>query len=386
MASSQDWSSLPEHVVVKIFTCLTLGDRYNAALTCRDWLHCFSLPYLWRHFDYYFYTKSQERLVKSVQLYGQSMKSVYIELDQGEAENRDNACKVLTGLAKLPHRRLQRIRIKCTGENPLFYVGQEFKEALTDLFGQVANGQGLSNQLLEVDLSGLPVAYDDSVFDVLSQNHPNLERLNILNSILVCKVTPQCVLRLVTRCRKLKEIQVFYSSMSEDILEAFTEGNRIPLQHLSMKCRREEKYGRDLSDDMWKRVVQALPDLHVTLAFDNTCPLHKVSQIMNPQIPVSVLRLETFTRIYEEVNLATDFYHDSLEKLVLQTRPSAELNKALLRLSSCCPKLRALHVFCVLDRACIEKIHADHPILKEKGSYTLKDTMEPHPWISGRDC
>ena len=59
--------------------------------------------------------------------------------------------------------------------------------------------------------------------------------------------------------------------------------------------------GKELGETVWSQVVKALPRLRVTLIFDHTCPLFRINEIMKPQIPVHVLRLETFTYIYEEV-------------------------------------------------------------------------------------
>ena len=134
---------------------------------------------------------------------------------------------------------------------------------------------------------------------------------------------------------------------------------------------------------------EKLPHLRVTLAFDHTCPMQKVSEMMQPEIPVSVLRLKTFTYIYDEVRQANRYNNQTLTKLILQTpmsRNSPELNNALLELAETCKKLSALHVFCVLYKETVEKILALHPDMEKRKTYTLRCTADPHPWTSGRDC
>lgn len=386
MNSLQNWSDIPDHILVHTLSYVGLGDRFRASLVCKSWNSAFHTPSLWSRFKFRFHEENQTALLNGLDKYGNFLKVVYIELNQAEKINRENACKVITELASVNERRLQSLRIQCKGENPLFYTGAEFITALRHLFGPVPKNVTVVNTLKLVDLSLLPVALHDDVIDLLANHHPDLEKLNLINSSLVCGISASCVLRLVNKCRKLKDLRIFYSSMSDDVLEAFMEEDRKPLEHLGMMCRREEKYTKDLSEEAWQKLVDAHPNLRVTLAFDNTCPLHKVLPIMQPQIPVKELRLETFTRIYSEINYASEYYKKTLKKIVVQTRPSPELNKALLRVAENCLDLNSIHVFCVLEKSTIDKILSIHPILVERGSYTLKDTLEPHPWIAGHDC
>lgn len=373
----RDWAQLPDHVLVAVFSYLAYPDRARAARSCQTWNEVFSSPYLWEHFTFWFYTPRQARALKCLESHGCHLKSVLIELDQSVEGNRDNACKVLEELAQQKERRLKFLKVKFAGENPCFYAGKEFITALMQLFGPPPEKVRMVHQLQEVDLSGLTVGYGDQVLNELSANHSQLQNLNIQNNVLVCQVTPECMIRLVQRCRKLKKLSIFKYSASEDMLLALTEEDRVPLEHLSLACRREEKYGKGIGSDMWSAVVKKLPNLRVTLYFDHTCPLLKVGEVMKPEVPVSILRLETFTYIYDEVRLATAYYKNTLEKMVLQTplsRNSPELNAALLELSQACHKLKALHVYCVLEKDTIDKILADHPEMQLTKSYTLKDT------------
>lgn len=378
MPLEKEWSHLPEHILVAVFSYLTYPDRARAARSCQAWNEVFHSPYLWSHFTFWFYTPRQVRSLKCLEQYGCHLKSVLIELDQSVESNRENACSVITMLAQQPERRLKFLKVKFAGENPCFYAGKEFTNALIKLFGPTPEKVHLVQHLQELDLSGLTVGYNDQVFNELSANHTELQKLNIQNHVLVCQVSPECIIRLVQRCRKLKELHIFKYSASEDMLLAFTENDRVPLQHLGLACRREEKYGKAIGSDAWAAVVKKLPNLRVTLYFDHTCPLDKVSEVMKPEVPVSILRLETFTYIYDEVRQAASYYKKTLEKMVVRTplsRSPPELNAALLEFSKECHKLKALHVFCVLERATIDRILADHPYMAEAKAYTLKDSI-----------
>ena len=346
---------------------------------------------LWKHMKFVFTEPSHSQYLQYFQKFGKHLQSVEICLDQSKEENRINACEVLDELTKQKERRLQKLKLVFTQENPLFYAGKEFVDRLKVLFGPVDENTKVIKQLMHVDLSGLTAMFDDVLFDTLAKNSPALKTLNIQNRVLVCKVTPECIFNMIHRCPDLTELHVHMLSISEDGLLAFTENHRRPLQHLSLYCRRETKYmyEKSITDDAWQIVSKKLPNLKVTLIFDHTCPLHKVNEIMLPSVPVFALRLETFTYIYEEVRKAARYYSSSLEKLVLETplnRNSPELNQALVELASECKSLKSLHVFCVLDQDTVDKILSLRPQIKEKQTYTLKYTKEPHPWVAGRDC
>ena len=378
---NHQWCTLPDHIIVTIFSSLSLADRYHASLTCSTWARSFDSVYLWTEFDFVFCKPQDERLVRCAEQRSTVFKSVNIELDQSVAENRTNACRVIALLSETQQRSLSKVRVKFIGENPYFYGGQEFLTALSGLFGS-----GGAGQLTVVDLSGMRVSINDELLDVLSANERRVERMYVENGVLVSRVTPACLLRVVRSCRRLTDLRVFGSSVSDDVLLAFTSSDRAPLRRLSMLCRREQKYGGDISGETWATLRDKLPDLRVTLKFDHTCPPDTVAAILKPEVPVSALRIETFTYIQEEVRRAANHYDDTLEVLVLLTpieRGTSALNDALLQLSSRCRQLRALHVFCVLDTSTIATILASHPVMEHNKTYTLKSERGQQPWTPG---
>jgi F-box/leucine-rich repeat protein 8 len=266
--------------------------------------------------------------------------------------------------------------VNFVGENPLFYAGQEFVECLQDLFGPVPtepedNRVQVLSRIKSVDLSGIPVALNDALLLCLAEhNSETLEYLNIQNASLVCKVTASCILKLVQKCRKLKSLATHYGNITEDILLTFIEEKRSPLNHLSVLCRREEKYGKDISSETWGTVRAKLPDLRVTLYFDLSCPMFKVNAILKPEIPVAYLRLLIQARVVQQVYFAIQYYSKTLEKVALSTTNSPELENALLHLSTVCSKLKEIHVFqCYISSETKEKILKILPNLKK---YTLK--------------
>ncbi|KAK3589310.1 hypothetical protein CHS0354_026965 [Potamilus streckersoni] len=378
---SHSWDNIPEHVLAKVLSHLSFQEKYYSSLTCKHWYNVFQSPQLWHCFQFWFNMPQHHRFLNCVDIFGKYFRKVFIGLNQAIKENRINACTFLEKLAKVDPRRLCSITIEFTGENPLFYAGQEFVQCLKILFGPVSITFTPPSQILHVDVSGLSAALDDDVFDILSENNPDLRFLNIQNKNLVCKVSPACILRLVRRCRKLTDIHVLHCSMSDEILACLAEEDSKDIKHLSILCRREDKYGKDLSAEAWEQLVYKKPSLRVTLAFDHNCPLNLVSVIMKPEIPVRTLKLETFTKIYDEVNLATSYYKRTLEKIVLQTRNSVELEEALVDMARKCTRIKCMMVYCILKEEVVNHILNLLPEMRETGSYILKWEIDIEPWV-----
>lgn len=378
-----DWSRLPDDVIVQILSFLSMKDRFSASLTCRAWTEAFDAPLLWQHVTFWFFLPSHGKTILGIDKHGKYFRRVYVGCNQSIKENRENACAVLEKLSTINRRKLTSLKIEFTGENPLFYSGKEFLDSLSILFGSPGTNIEPPVSLLHVDLSGISVAYDDHVIDLLSLNNKDLRSLNVQNKIIVCKVTPDCVLRLIRRCRKLRDLRLFHCSLSDDILKALADDDRENMEHLSLICRREEKYGHDLTAEAWTVLIKKIPSLRVTLGFDHTCPFNLIQVIMKPEIPVRTLLLETFTRIYEEVNMAAEYYKNTLQKLVLHTRNSVALEDALLNIARNCHQLRSLLVYCVVSQETIDEIFRLHPDMQERRTFILKSVEEPEPWVVG---
>ncbi|KAK3086164.1 hypothetical protein FSP39_014557 [Pinctada imbricata] len=379
-----DWSELPEHIVARIISYLPLRERSLCCFVCKFWSDAFSHPIVWSHFVFsieksenFSYPNYPEAITK----YGHLMKKIKVDIDQGHIENRRIGHQIICALSSIPNKKYKSVSFNFTGANPLFYSGLEYIEALKRFFGNETTHSPSS--ISEVDLSNLTVPFDDSVINLLAQNHPGLEKLNLVNKVLVNKVSPDSLYNLIYKCRRMKDLKVFYTSMTEEIMLALADYNRVPLNHLGLSCRREVKFLPVLSSESWANLVSMLPDLKVTLFFDHTCPLKKVSRIMKPEIPVQVLQLETFTMIYSELNQACMYYQNTLEMLVLHTRYSEELGKALCNLANCCTKMKEIYVYCVLKKWVVDEVLANLPKVRESGRYILRWKESPEPWVVG---
>lgn len=381
-----DWSKLPDDIIIEIFSFLSLSDRFNCCLTCKSWNQCFGAPCLWRSIHFRFLSKNKSHYLQCLWKYGHYLKNVSIEIDQSMDYNRSNALQVMDFLSNIPNRRLTSLRIAFQSENPLFYAGKEFIEALKQLFSPPPLTDNISEMagLKIVNLSDLDVAYDNSVFDLLSANHPTLEVLNIQNRVLVCKVTWDCIYRLVDQCLQLRELHVFHSSLSDEVLFLLAKESRPRcLEYLSIKCRIDEKYHPNLSAEAWSALTAAYPQLRVKLNFDHTCPQDCVLDIMQPVIPVVDLQLDTFTMLHTEVEIAGNYYSETLESLILRTFNTVSFCDALLRTAAKCSELKRLYVYCIIPEHVKNKLLELCPKVKKSGDYILKYVQEPEPWVVG---
>lgn len=386
-----DWSNLPVHIVIKILRHLGMTDAYKASLTCRAWFDAFRQPQIWRTVEFSFCrgTPEDERFLRALDEYGQHFRNVTLRIDQGDKENRRLGVHFLTSLAQTRQGQVRQLKLDFVGTNPLFYGGQEFVDALRILFNTAAPneaGQKSKHEFEYVDLSRAPVMYTDELFLSLSLNHfSSLRYLNIQTKQFICKIHPECMLTVAEWCKKLIDLRVCHSSLSNEVLMAFAsqEGDRVPLKHLSILCRRQEKYfHHDLTELTWLGLVASSPNLAVTLKFDTTCPLEKAREIMKPPIPVRHLFMEMYTNAHE-IALATEYYHRTLNKLVVQARQSPLLESALIDAAAWCRQLRSLHVMCLLEEVTVQEIlHRRPELAANKKNYTLKFQLEAHPWVT----
>lgn len=371
------WENIPEDILILVFQYLGRRDRCKAALVCRRWRNCFYSPLLWHSFCFKFNnncaskTSCYEEILANQGVY---LRNVKLICEQGLKINRENACKLIEDFSKLESRRLQSFELIFAGENPLFYSGSEFTICLLKLFKPACNGIRVATQLKNINLRRFPVAFSDSLFESLIEHNPDLESLNIQNDSLVCKVTPRCIHNIVKQCKKLKSLSLHYTSISEEVILALTEKDRVPLERLSVKCRREEKYARDvISGETWLQLKRNVPNLRVTFVFDTSCPMFKVDEILKPEIPLYNLILTVQARVVDQIYFVIQNFYETLERFVVSTTNSEELETALILLASQCNHLRELCVWqCYISQETKRKILELCPnlvkcVLKVKG-------------------
>lgn len=383
------WIFLPDHITIEIISYLSQHDKYQASLVCKYWNACFHSSRLWKNFCFNLYHPQDFVQLKFLREFATTVRTVIIKVNQSEEMCREYACSVLKHFASIPTRRLENLTITFVGQNPLLYSGQEFQEALLELFGSSLNSRGNIQYctLKEVDLSGLKMNLDQSLLYLLASNHcKTLQKLNIQNGVLVASNHPDVIKHVVSQCQQLIHLSVYGSSINDDVILAFTSPpSRRKLKVLSIFCRRDQKYAKEISSEAWISLVGFSSDVRVTLGFDHTCPKRTLSRVMKPEIPVDVLLLETGTSLSDEVRLAASFYNETLVKLTVLSPPQydSSLDMALLFAVDCCKQLTSLHVFYVLKKETIDYILENNEKMRIRKTYTLKHFPEPSPWTPG---
>ncbi|KAK7469857.1 hypothetical protein BaRGS_00036135 [Batillaria attramentaria] len=257
-SDAASWEFLPEHPLVVVFTYLKPSDRLNAGLTCKAWSECLKHPVLWRRFVCRFTTPGHEKLVSAVVNDGHRIRALVLEVDQQNIGNRTNACRALHSLAENEQRRLTSFTLRFVGENPFLYAGSDFMAELRLLFGCAQDKTEPFSYLTHVDLSRVNVVFESKLIDILSENQPQLEFLNIQNKSLVCKVDPDSIVRLASNCRKLRDLRLINVSVNDEVLSTFAALDEPCLEHLSMAYTRETKFTLEQSSEVWSALVKRL--------------------------------------------------------------------------------------------------------------------------------
>lgn len=371
------FGNLPNHVILIIYSWLDLGDRFTASLTCKKWAAAFQSASLWRHFSFAFRSKAHSKLLKCIEDHANDLKSVRIYIDPQIRVNCDNLCRVVTSLSRADERRLERLGIFFIADNPLMFQGNDILSSLAELFGPPDPKLSVMTSLIEVDLSGLNVAFTDITINLLASNHPSLEILNIQNTSLICKVSPAGLLNLVQKCRKLTKLFCYHVSVTDEVMLAFTEKKRESLGYLSLQCLRHDRFRPPISPSVWDRVTKSLPKLRVALHFDHTIEKETIREIMHHQIPVVQINLNVMAELETELALIDSYYSGTIEKLTIFTKGSEEFQRLLLAFVEKASKLKVLHCYCGLSQETIQKIFEIKPFFDQ---FTLltEETFRAH--------
>ncbi|KAJ8398578.1 hypothetical protein AAFF_G00421060 [Aldrovandia affinis] len=363
----------PEEVLAYIFSYLPLWDRYSASLVCKAWSQTMTHPSVWYYTEVRCESGTEAhgllqfcqllRLVRHLKISVRHLK---------EEASRNMAVQVLNH-ATVRDSCLSALCVSCTGDFPLFYSGEDILRSIEAVL--LSEESGLS--LREVDFRDMPFTLSDSLIRNVARRSPGLRRLYINNQTLVCNITTHTMREVLTLCPELRVLGVFYASLSETVLGELLHPQRPPFSLLELYCEWSDKYVPTVSDRFWETLRRRHPSLSVDVVLNHTLPVTKFLKILQPGVPVRGLELVTYTYLVKEVAFAADSYSGTLEKLVLQTTSSPELDSALVGVAERCGLLREVHCYCVVSQHVVRAFVTGCPRLWR---YTLKTYKEPHPW------
>ncbi|XP_063294050.1 F-box/LRR-repeat protein 8-like [Pelobates fuscus] len=368
---STQWEDMPQEILAQIFYYLPLGDRRTVSHVCQSWACGVASPTVWYYTEISFGSEEELLTLDGLEHFLVQIKQIKIVFDQSKEANRNSVSEILDCLAKEKNK-LKSLTIVCCGENPLFYSGQEVLESIMNLCRKESHGD-----LQNIDLRKLPFTFSDGFVRLIATGNPNLRSLHINNGTLVCKITPETLKAVLEFCPKLTVLGTFCSSLSEDVFCELMKPCRPPLMCLDILCKRLDKYTHSISDDAWGELCLHHPTLRVDLEFDHTIPAWKIRRTLQPNIPVSTLQFNACNEMMNHIRFVTNHYWRTLNKLVIRTISSSDLDSALIDLATKCGVLEEIHCYCLVGTQVIQAFLKHCPRLKK---YTLKIIKEKHPW------
>ncbi|XP_021112566.1 F-box/LRR-repeat protein 8 isoform X2 [Heterocephalus glaber] len=293
-----------------------------------------------------------------------------LEYEPSRKMSRRVATELLIALAdRAP--RLRGLRLECRGEKPLFDAGRDILDAVHTVCRNAC-------ELRHLNLRCLPFTLDDKLVQQVARGCPQLRSIFLDNHTLVDSVRPSSVLELLEACPHLRALGLHLASLSCAVLQVLAAPGRAPFGLLALQCScPEDARASPVPNESWAALRCRHPGLAVELELEPVLPADCVTRVLQPAVPVTVLRLNLSGDSVGPVYFVAHHYATTLRVLEVRTSASLELDAALQELAARCSGLHEIHCFCVVKPSVLGAFRAHCPHLR---SYTLKLKSEPHPW------
>nr|XP_013999038.1 unnamed protein product [Salmo salar] len=252
----------PEEVLAHIFSYLSVTERDSASAVCKRWSQSMSHPRVWRYTEIRCETGEQED--PALQHFSSLLPLVrHLKITVSSLSDPANRSAALSVLRLATSGPLQTLSLSCSGGVPLFYSGHDLEEGLEAALTTAPEHVG-GAFLSHLDLRGVPFTLSQSLVRVLARQSPNLRSLLVNNQTLVCKVEPEAVVEVLGLCPLLNTLGLFYTSLSQKVVDELLLPQRCPLLAMELYCERFAKYIPPLEDNVWAGLKHRHPGLKVS--------------------------------------------------------------------------------------------------------------------------
>ncbi|XP_053126799.1 F-box/LRR-repeat protein 8-like isoform X2 [Hemicordylus capensis] len=350
------WNCVAREILVRIFSYLPLKDRHTSFSVCQRWAVALSLSLVWRFTEIGCNAEEMEECMwQCLRRYLCHVIHLRIVLDQSQKANRRQVAHIFDMLIQ-QRGKLQALCLVCCGRRPDFGSSQDILQGFRKFC--------LSKDKIDlhyIDFRQTSFMLENGIVHLIGTSNPNLHTLLINNHPSgVIFLRPQTIVEVLRVCPKLSTLGVYHAMLSEDVIQELLKPDREPFLFLDIFCKGLDSY---ISEELWSALTEKHPQLRVGLEFGPMVSTWEISMILKPNIPVTALKFDTLTSMVRQIQYVTDNYSRTLERLVLHTTPSDDLNLSLIELVRTCVHLKEIHCRCAVSQAVIDAFLLNCPRL-----------------------
>ncbi|XP_078542666.1 uncharacterized protein LOC144828415 [Lissotriton helveticus] len=332
MDGKANWACLPEAVLIHIYFLLPLPDKQSMSLSCKAWSQVFRSPAMWRKVLVRVEGGSTRPWIMMLSHYGHFVESVRILL------SGENGMQVASIIEHLAHLRRSKLRsLALVGEDDPGSYLEALQESLQMLF-EVSPATAVG--FTEVDFGQLSGRLEDKALISLAMNNPSLEKLQIANKQPSIHLQPRSLRKILNSCRRLSHLSMWSSSLSEEVVRAFLQERRAPLQLL------EIHYGGPttefISNHLWNKLQEKFPNVVVRLCFTVDMDGNSILDILQPDAPVVSLDICSGSGLDLVFSHVAQYYHRTIKSIIIRGLETPETARAALILQKSCGQLRQI--------------------------------------------